>query len=312
MTDSSISKFFEKSRKDRLDIVANFANLSDEDLEILQNDNGGISFDKADKMIENAIQYYVVMEEGEGKEACVKYLNEILRVADKAELISKDLAKNLNQMVERNQIPIQALNGVESVEMTNKQRLDKNVANVKLAETKTRGAALANGKVMEKAKLFKQQAVLSINNLDPKDTKDMIASITNTMEKLSFARDMERGINIKLFDGNGKEVPYNHKDPLNPDYPLTMVRDSRAAGDFPKKHRETNTEPMQIILNNARAAIDMFAKRNDKDSQLPSIKTIEEFNQDIINIIQAASTDIVDGKPPLDVKTRVNQIYKNE
>jgi len=55
MPDSSISKFFEKSRKERLDVVAHFANLSSEDLEILQNSNGGISYDKADKMIENAI-----------------------------------------------------------------------------------------------------------------------------------------------------------------------------------------------------------------------------------------------------------------
>ena len=55
MPDSSISKFFEKSRQERLDVVANFANLSNEELEILQNDNGGISFDKADKMVENAI-----------------------------------------------------------------------------------------------------------------------------------------------------------------------------------------------------------------------------------------------------------------
>ena len=55
MTNSSISKFFEKSRKDRLDIIGNFANLSEEELNILENVNGGISFDKADKMIENAI-----------------------------------------------------------------------------------------------------------------------------------------------------------------------------------------------------------------------------------------------------------------
>ena len=55
MPESSIPKFFEKSRKERLDVVSNFANLSNEDLEILQNDNGGISFDKADKMVENAI-----------------------------------------------------------------------------------------------------------------------------------------------------------------------------------------------------------------------------------------------------------------
>jgi len=55
MPDSSISKFFEKSRKDRLDIIANFANLTRDELDILQSDNGGISFDKADKMVENAI-----------------------------------------------------------------------------------------------------------------------------------------------------------------------------------------------------------------------------------------------------------------
>ncbi len=55
MPESSISKFFEKSRKERLDIVANFANLSNEELDILQNNNGGISYDKADKMVENTI-----------------------------------------------------------------------------------------------------------------------------------------------------------------------------------------------------------------------------------------------------------------
>ncbi|QMU53949.1 MAG: hydroxymethylglutaryl-CoA reductase, degradative [Nitrosopumilus sp.] len=55
MPNSSISKFFEKSRKDRLEIVASFANLTDDDLDVLKSDNGGVSFDKADKMIENAI-----------------------------------------------------------------------------------------------------------------------------------------------------------------------------------------------------------------------------------------------------------------
>ena len=55
MPDSSISKFFEKSRKDRLKIIGNFANLSEDELITLENMNGGISFDKADKMIENAI-----------------------------------------------------------------------------------------------------------------------------------------------------------------------------------------------------------------------------------------------------------------
>ncbi len=54
MKDSSISKFFEKNQKDRLDIVKNFANLSDEELKILEN-SGGITFDNADKMVENAI-----------------------------------------------------------------------------------------------------------------------------------------------------------------------------------------------------------------------------------------------------------------
>jgi len=55
LKDSSISKFFEKSRKDRLDIVKDFAELSEEELKILENSNGGISFDNADKMVENAI-----------------------------------------------------------------------------------------------------------------------------------------------------------------------------------------------------------------------------------------------------------------
>ncbi len=55
MKDSSIPKFFEKSRKEKLDIVKNFASLSDEELELLENIDGGISFEKADKMVENAI-----------------------------------------------------------------------------------------------------------------------------------------------------------------------------------------------------------------------------------------------------------------
>ena len=55
MPDSSISKFFEKSRKERLNTIAAFSNLSKDELDILENTDGGISFDKADKMIENAI-----------------------------------------------------------------------------------------------------------------------------------------------------------------------------------------------------------------------------------------------------------------
>ncbi|MGA0296914.1 MAG: hydroxymethylglutaryl-CoA reductase, degradative [Nitrosopumilaceae archaeon] len=55
MKDSSISKFFEKSRQERLRIIKNFADLSDEEINLLENPNGGISFEKADKMVENAV-----------------------------------------------------------------------------------------------------------------------------------------------------------------------------------------------------------------------------------------------------------------
>ena len=55
MKDSAISKFFEKSRKERLDIIKDFSNLTDEEIKLLENPNGGITFDKADKMVENAI-----------------------------------------------------------------------------------------------------------------------------------------------------------------------------------------------------------------------------------------------------------------
>ena len=52
--DSSIPRFFEKSRKERLDIVAKFANLTKEERQILEN-TSGIGFEQADKMVENAI-----------------------------------------------------------------------------------------------------------------------------------------------------------------------------------------------------------------------------------------------------------------
>jgi len=55
LKDSSIPNFFQKNRKERLDIVKDFADLSHEELEILENRIGGISFDNADKMVENAI-----------------------------------------------------------------------------------------------------------------------------------------------------------------------------------------------------------------------------------------------------------------
>jgi len=55
MTDSSISKFFEKTLKERLSIVADFSDLSHDELKIIGDATGGISYDKADNMIENAI-----------------------------------------------------------------------------------------------------------------------------------------------------------------------------------------------------------------------------------------------------------------
>ena len=55
MTDSSIRRFFEKDRKERLDIVKKFSGLSNEEIEILEKSTGGITFDEADKMVENAI-----------------------------------------------------------------------------------------------------------------------------------------------------------------------------------------------------------------------------------------------------------------
>jgi len=55
LADSSISKFFEKNRKERLDIIKKFAGLSDDEVKQIENSDGGITFDKADKMVENAI-----------------------------------------------------------------------------------------------------------------------------------------------------------------------------------------------------------------------------------------------------------------
>ena len=55
MRDSSISKFFEKTLKERLGVVADFSQLSQDELKIIEGATGGISFEKADNMIENAI-----------------------------------------------------------------------------------------------------------------------------------------------------------------------------------------------------------------------------------------------------------------
>ena len=55
MTDSSIPKFFEKSHEEKLDIICNFSDLNDDELNHLKNSTGGINFEHANKMIENAI-----------------------------------------------------------------------------------------------------------------------------------------------------------------------------------------------------------------------------------------------------------------
>lgn len=54
MKDSAISGFFEKNRKERLDIVAKFANLTQEERKIIE-EGGGIGFEEADRMVENAV-----------------------------------------------------------------------------------------------------------------------------------------------------------------------------------------------------------------------------------------------------------------
>ena len=53
MPDSN-SKFYEKSRKERLDIISKHANLTDDERKTLES-AGGIDFEQADKMVENAI-----------------------------------------------------------------------------------------------------------------------------------------------------------------------------------------------------------------------------------------------------------------
>jgi hydroxymethylglutaryl-CoA reductase len=55
MTDSSIPKFFEKSHEEKLDIICNFSDLNNDELNHLKNSTGGIDFEHANKMIENAI-----------------------------------------------------------------------------------------------------------------------------------------------------------------------------------------------------------------------------------------------------------------
>ncbi len=54
MANSSIPKFYEKSKNERIKTIASFCGLSKKDIKVLQN-GGGILFDEADKMVENAI-----------------------------------------------------------------------------------------------------------------------------------------------------------------------------------------------------------------------------------------------------------------
>ena len=55
MPDSSIPKFFEKSHEEKLNIISNFSDLTDDEINHLKNATGGIDFKHANKMIENAI-----------------------------------------------------------------------------------------------------------------------------------------------------------------------------------------------------------------------------------------------------------------
>jgi len=54
LADSSIPKFHEKNREERIKKVTSFSGLSKEDIKILKNE-GGISFNDANNMVENAI-----------------------------------------------------------------------------------------------------------------------------------------------------------------------------------------------------------------------------------------------------------------
>ncbi len=54
MASFDVSRFFEKDRKERIDIVAKFAKLTKQEIQTLES-SGGISFEQADKMVENAI-----------------------------------------------------------------------------------------------------------------------------------------------------------------------------------------------------------------------------------------------------------------
>ena len=55
MTESSIPRFFEKDIREKLNIIADFSSLSDNEVKILEDATGGLDFETADKMIENAV-----------------------------------------------------------------------------------------------------------------------------------------------------------------------------------------------------------------------------------------------------------------
>lgn len=55
MKDSTLPKFFEKTREERISLISKFSNLDQNDIELLKSSYGGIKFENADKMVENAI-----------------------------------------------------------------------------------------------------------------------------------------------------------------------------------------------------------------------------------------------------------------
>jgi hydroxymethylglutaryl-CoA reductase len=54
LADSSIPKFHEKTREEKIKIIESFSGLSKDEVKVLKS-NGGISFDEANNMVENAI-----------------------------------------------------------------------------------------------------------------------------------------------------------------------------------------------------------------------------------------------------------------
>jgi hydroxymethylglutaryl-CoA reductase len=55
LPDSSIPKFSEKNRKEKLEIIKNFSGLSENEIKIIESSGGGISFEQANTMVENAV-----------------------------------------------------------------------------------------------------------------------------------------------------------------------------------------------------------------------------------------------------------------